>query len=112
MRKNSATRITKEPNVPLPAGAIAEADSWGFWDNKFRIFHGADRVVFDHAGVKVAEAQTGGIQFPDGSIDTTECPPRVDVYLHAHEGLTAAQARDLAWALALAADEVDRWSAR
>ncbi|WP_131829121.1 hypothetical protein [Mycobacterium numidiamassiliense] len=104
------TATTQQPDIPLPAGAMADAESWGFWDNQFRIFHGADRVVSDPAGNKVAEVQTGGIQFPDGSIDQIECPPRVDVYVHADDGLTADQARELALLLALTADEVDRWT--
>jgi hypothetical protein len=108
----AATTDSSSPDVPLPVGASAVCESWAFWDNQFRIFHGADRVVSDRAGDKVAEVQTGGIQLPDGSIDTSECPPRVDVYLHTDEGLTGNQARELALLLALAADEVDPWAGR
>jgi hypothetical protein len=83
----------------LPIGAVAGPESWAFWDNQFRIFHRADRLVSDPAGDKVAEVQTGGIQFSDGSIDTGECPPSVDVYVYRDEGITADQARALATTL-------------
>ena len=104
------TTATNPRDVPLPAGAEADDDSWAFWDNEFRIFHGADRIVLGAAGEKISEVRTGGIQLPDGSIDTRECPPSIDVYVLTDDGLTSDQARELAAALLEAAAELDRWT--
>jgi hypothetical protein len=93
----------------LPAGAAAEPDSWEFWDNEFRIFHGADRVVLDATGKKIAEVRTGGVQLPEGSIDNDD-PPRIDTYIYSDEGITSAQARELTAALLVAAAEIDAWT--
>lgn len=115
MREKSATRSTQEPDVQLPPGAIAEVNGWAFWGNQFRIFHGAERIVSDAAGKKVAEVETSGIQLPDGSIDLAPTArPLVSVRLSFDgiDGLTAVQARELAVYLVAAADETDRWSAR
>ncbi|WP_156764709.1 hypothetical protein [Mycobacterium sp. 1081908.1] len=108
----TTTATSTQPDVPLPAGAVADCESWAFWDNEFRIFHGPDRTVSNAAGKKIAEVRTGGIQRRDGSIDTTECPPSMDVYVLTDDGLTAEQARELAAALLMAAEELDRWAER
>lgn len=34
MRENSATESIPQPNIPSPAGAIADAESWAFRDNQ------------------------------------------------------------------------------
>jgi hypothetical protein len=104
------TTTNPHPDVPLPAGAVADGESWDFWDNKFRTFHAPDRFVLDAAGDKVVEICAGGTQLPDGSVDTNTSPPRIDVYICADGGLTADQALALAAQLVEAADLVNQWA--
>jgi hypothetical protein len=98
------------PDVPLPAGALADCESWAFWDNEFRIFHGADRIIRAEDEI-VAKVQTGGVQLPDGSVDLSD-PPRIDLFTFSDDGMTSDQARELAAALLEAAAEIDRWAER
>ena len=62
-------------------------------------------------GSNYTTVQATAVQFADGRIDdgSVHEPPRV--YL-GDDGLTSAQARELAAALIETADEVDRWAAR
>jgi hypothetical protein len=110
MRENSATTPVNLDQIPLPAGATPSGDGWAFWDNKFRMFRGAERVVLDDAGEKVAEVETGGTQLPSGCVDTAECPPTIDVYVMSDDGLTAVQALALAAHLVSAAVETNGWT--
>ncbi|SPM40203.1 Mycobacterium numidiamassiliense ORFan [Mycobacterium numidiamassiliense] len=32
------TTLNPRPDVPLPAGAMADEDAWAFWDNECRLF--------------------------------------------------------------------------
>jgi hypothetical protein len=106
------TTTNPHPDVPLPAGAVADPDAWEFWDNEFRIFQAPDGVILDATGRKIGEVRTLGIQFPDGSVDTDENPPSIDVCTYTDAGLTAEQARALAALLVEAADQIDGWAGR
>jgi hypothetical protein len=98
------------PDVPLPAGAVAEPDGWAFWDNECRIFHGVDRVVLNGAAEIIAEVRTTGMQLPDGSVDNEEDAPTIDIYMAIAGDLTSAQVRELAAVLLEAAAEVGGWA--
>jgi hypothetical protein len=96
------------PDVPLPAGAKDD----GIWENDdpqpYRVVYGVPRGVDGQDLV----LQTSALQYADGSINTTDDPPRVSLDIHYDDGLTSDQARDLAAALIEAADEVGGWVAR
>jgi hypothetical protein len=96
------------PHVPLPAGT--EDD--GIWTDDdpqpYRVIHGVPRGVTGHE----LALQTSALQWADGSINTTDDPPRVSIDIYYDDGLTSAQARDLAASLIEAADEIDRWATR
>jgi hypothetical protein len=103
-----ANSTSPYPHVLLPAGA--EHD--GTWEDDdpqpYRVVYGVPRGVVGH---KLA-LQTFALQWADGSINTTDDPPRVSLLdIHEDNGLTSAQARDLAASLIEAADEVDGWAA-
>jgi len=111
-QEGSAMTATTDarPDVPLPAGAVADDDAWAFWDNECRFFRGADRVVLNGAAEVIAEVRTSGMQLPDGSIDNGEDEPRIDIHTYIGEGLTSAQSRELASILLEAAAEIDAWA--
>lgn len=99
-------------DVPLPPDTNCR-DDWAFWDGECRVFYGvAERVVHDSQGKKIAEVETSGTQFPDGSIDTEESWPWITVYTSTDYGLTRSQALCLAAHLIDAALEVDGWTAK
>lgn len=100
-----------KPDIPLPVGAVADADSWAFWDNEFRTFHGVDRILHNNAGEKIAEVRTSGVQLADGTIDLSS-PPTIDVNLYTDDGLDALKAFALAAHIIAAGLEVDRWVQR
>jgi hypothetical protein len=102
------TATNPQPNVALPAGAI-DSESWAFWDNDFRTFHGADRFVLNGAGEVIAEVRTSGVQLPNGSVDNVEDAPTIDVCICDASDLSADQAQDVALALLNAAADVRRW---
>jgi hypothetical protein len=108
------TTTSPYPDVPLPAGAIADdnANDWASWDNECRVFRGADRFVLNGAAEVIAEVRTCGLQYPDGSIDNSEEPPSIDINMYIGDDLTSAQARKLALVLLEAADQVDGWVAK
>ena len=62
-------------------------------------------------GVNFTTVQASAVQFADGSIDDGGVHEPPHVYL-GDDGLTSAQARELAAALLDTADEVDRWAQR
>jgi hypothetical protein len=106
------TTTNPYPDVPLPAGAIADDDAWTLWENEARVFHGPDRVVLNGAAEVIAEVRTTGVQYADGSVDNGEDPPTIDICLNLPGDLTAAEARELAAALLEAAAELDGWAAK
>jgi hypothetical protein len=95
------------PPVPLPAGAEDDG-TWTDDDPQppYRVIYGVPRGV---VGIELA-LQTSALQYADGSINTTDDPPRVSLDIHPDDGLTGQQARDLAASLLEAADEVEGWS--
>lgn len=98
---------TTTPDVPTPPGA--EPDNW--WDDDpqdFRVLYGVSRGVDDHKLI----VQTSALQYRDGSINTSDDPPRVSVDIHYDSGLSSSQARELASVLLEAAAEVDGWAGR
>jgi hypothetical protein len=97
--------------APLPAGTVEAPGGWALFDNKFRVFHGADRAVRNVAEETIAEVSTEGVQLLDGSI-SDEYPPSIHVYICSDGGITADQARALASALVEAADEIDGWDGK
>jgi hypothetical protein len=98
---------TPNPQVPLPPGA--QGDIWADDDPQaYRVIYGVPRGVTGHE----LALQTSALQYADGSINTTDDPPRVSLDIHYDAGLTSAQARELAASLIEAADEVDGWVAR
>lgn len=110
MRQPQQTRQPIVDDVPLPPDTNCR-DDWGFWDGECRVFYGVtERVVHDSQGNKVAEVETSGTQFRDGSVDTEESWPRITVYTSTDYGLTARQALTLAGWLIDAALEVDGWT--
>jgi hypothetical protein len=104
----TTTMTNPYPHVPVPAGA--EDD--GTWEDDepqpYRVIYGVPRGVVGHE----LTLQTSALQYADGSINTTDDPPRVSLDIHEDDGLTSAQARDLAASLIEAADEVDGWVTR
>lgn len=103
------TTTTKPPaDVPLPAGADWPDEGIG-WEpddpQAYRVIYGVTRGVAGHDLL----VQTSALQYADGSINTTDDPPRVSLDIHDDDGLTSAQARELAAALVEAADELDGW---
>ncbi|WP_261887546.1 DUF6907 domain-containing protein, partial [Mycobacterium marinum] len=99
------------PNVPLPPGA-EYADPWGAVDSdprQYRVINGATRSVEGNSDVEV---WTAAVQYDDGTLDQ-DALDRPNVWIQAHqEGLSSAQARELAAALLSAADELDGWTRR
>ena len=65
-----STTTTPHPDVLLPAGAV-DSSEWNDWEGLFRLVRGADRIVLDASGEKIAEVRTGGIQHPDGKREQT-----------------------------------------
>jgi hypothetical protein len=99
--------VTAAINPPLPAGA--EPDNW--WEDDpqdFRVVYGVSRGVEDHDLI----VQTSALQYPDGSINTSDDPPRVSLDIHYDSGLSSVQARELASVLIECADEIDGWAGR
>ncbi len=72
----------------------------------FGELRGIDGFHIDRVSV-----QPTAVQFPDGRIDDGSVREPPHVYL-GDDGLTSAQARQLAALLISAADEVDRWAQR
>ena len=73
-------------------------------DRNYRIFNGADRWV-DGVGV----IGTSAVQFEDGSIDlSTQDGPRIWLGLGG-DGISVAQARQVAAEIAAAVAEVESW---
>jgi len=70
----------------------------------YRVINGRTRVLKAHLG----EVETSALQYADGSINTTDDPPRISVNTYTDDGLTSSEARDLAAMLIEAADELDR----
>ena len=108
----TTTPDTRIPDVPVPPGARPGAEGWAFWDDAFRVLHGEDRTIAgtgEREGDTIAEVGTTCCQFPDGSLDLVECPPAVHVNTFTDNGITSAQARQLAAELIEAAEEVDGW---
>ncbi|GJO23618.1 hypothetical protein NJB1507_23940 [Mycobacterium marinum] len=70
---------TPFPDVPLPPGAIADADGWEAWDNRFRVIFTPDETVPGTDIHVYGRAQ----QFPDGHVDDgtldPEHPPQVAI---------------------------------
>jgi len=54
------------------------------------------------------------VQWPDGAVDdgSTEEGPEVHIHVCGDDGLSPAQARELAAMIVEAADELDGWTAR
>jgi hypothetical protein len=106
------TTTNPVPDVPLPAGAVADDGAWALWDNECRMFRGPDRVVLKGAAEIVAEVRTTGMQVPDGNVDNGEDAPTIDIYMAIPGDLTSAQVRELAAVLLEAAAQVDGWVTR
>jgi hypothetical protein len=91
---------THTPNLPVPAGAVA--DDWCFTTGdpkeSVRFLTWADFRTDDNARVTV-----DGVQFGDGRVLR-------GIKAHDTEDLTAAEARQLARALIAAADRLDELS--
>jgi hypothetical protein len=106
------TTTNPRPDVPLPAGAVADDDAWALCDNECRMFRGPDRVVLNGAAEIIAEVRTTGMQLSDGSVDNGEDAPTIHIYVALGGDLSSEQVRKLATTLIEAADEIDRWAAR
>jgi hypothetical protein len=94
--------------IPVPPGAEARHD----WESDdpprlpWRIVYGRTRKLKDGRG----EVETSALQYADGTINTADDPPRISVNTYTDDGLTIAEARELAAMLMDAADEVDGWT--
>lgn len=97
--------------ISLPAGAEAGDDAWYQFNYECRVFRGRERVVLNGAAEVVAEVRTTGVQYPDGSIDTGEDAPTIDISVTTEE-LTGSEAIELAAALVDAAAELLGWAGR
>jgi hypothetical protein len=106
------TTTSPYPDIPLPAGAVADDDAWALWDNECRMFRGPDRVVLNGAAEIIAEVRTTGMQLPDGSVDNGEDAPTIDIYMEGGGDLTSEQVRELAAIFLEAADQIDGWVTR
>ncbi|MDC8981256.1 hypothetical protein [Mycobacterium marinum] len=93
---------TPLPNVPLPPDAIADADGWAAWDNRFRVIFTPDVVV---PGTDV-HVYGRARQLPDGTLDP-EHPPQVAID---ECWLSIDQARAAAAMILAAADTLEQWS--
>jgi hypothetical protein len=92
------------PEVPVPHGA--RPDTWqDDSPQPYRVLFGALR------GIDRVSVQATAIQFPDGRLDDGSQHEPPQIYL-GDDGLSIAQARDLAATLNKAADEIDGWAAK
>lgn len=93
-------------HAELPAGATRTrgwtSDEDGVWS---RTFEGTLRKIGTADTGYPAKLLTGGVQFSNGKITRS-------ISVTANEGLTAAEARELAAALLEAADEIERLGPR
>jgi hypothetical protein len=100
-----------DSEVPLPAGADA-ASTWEDWNGEFRCVSTQRRMIDGTTCAVWASA----IQLPDGTIadgtleDGTDEEPLITV--EGQDGVTTAQARELAQRLIDAADLLDGWAGR
>ncbi|RFZ05441.1 hypothetical protein MML61_10240 [Mycobacterium marinum] len=98
---------TPLPDLPLPPGAIADADGWEAWDNRFRVIFTPDETVPGTDIDVYGRAQ----QFPDGHVDDgtldPEHPPQVAID---ECWLSIDQARAAAAMILATADTLEQWS--
>jgi hypothetical protein len=100
---------TTPHDVPVPPGA--RPDTWQ--DDSplpYRILFGEIRAI-DGLDVDLVCVQATAVQFSDGRIDDGSVHEPPSIYL-GDDGLTTAQARELAATLIEAADKVDGWLAK
>ena len=102
------TTTTTPQGVPIPAG-VERVDDWQHYvPLPYRILFGELRNI--DGGTNYTTVQATAVQFTDGRIDDGSVHEPPHVYL-GDDGLTSAQARELAALLVEAADAVDRWAA-
>lgn len=93
--------------VHLPPDAIADADGWQAWDNRFRVIFTPDEAV---PGTDI-RVYGRARQFPDGRVDDgtldPEHPPQVAIE---DCWLSIDQARAAAAMILAAADTLERWT--
>ena len=95
---------TTVPDVPVPPGV--EPDAWqNDVPQPYRVLFGALRNT---DGVEYTTVQATAYQYTDGRIDDGSVREAPHVYL-GDDALSSSQARELAAALIVAADEVDGW---
>lgn len=92
---------TPLPDVPLPPDAIADADGWEAWDNRFRVIFTPAETV---AGTDI-RVYGRARQLPDGMVDPDH-PPQVAID---ECWLSIDQARAAAALILAAADTLERW---
>ncbi len=98
------TQTTTTPDVPLPAGAIDTG--WEAGTNEYRVIRTTER----HAG-RNCVVFGSAVQFADGFIDDGKRDPKdpPTVRVVAADGMTVAQAREVAALILAIADELDGW---
>ncbi len=101
---------TQFHDVPVPAGAV-DADDWqSDPTTPYRTLLGELKGI-DGIDINTISVQVAAIQLHNGRIDDGTAHETPKVYL-GDDGLSPAQARDLAAALLKAADTADRWAAQ
>jgi hypothetical protein len=120
------TTTNPHPDIPLPPGAVF-GDVWeGEGDGLHHVIMGRRRGITD-TDVVLGDVWEGdspegvivwttAVQFADGTIDTRPLdagrsePPMAHMDAYPEDGLTAAQARELAAVLLEVADKMDGWT--
>jgi hypothetical protein len=96
---------SQPPRCPVaPRRSSRDPDSWGDWDNKFRVIYTPERRVSGHE----CNLHGSAVQFPDGHV----IHPGVWIAFNQSIALTTAQAREFAALIVTTADEVDGWAGR
>jgi hypothetical protein len=101
---NTNTTTHSSPDVPLPAGAVF-GDVWE-GPQPERVVTGPERCV---RGTAIT-VWTTAIQSADGHVAAQPEPPMLHLGWD-QDGLTSAQARELAGLIIKAVDEMDQWAA-
>jgi hypothetical protein len=101
-------QTANHPDVPLPPGAEF-GDEWQpDHPQAYRIIQTPDRHIEGHDKLTLWGI---AVQRADGTIDVNEEPPTVSIQVSWEDGLTTAQARELAALILATANELDGWVA-
>ena len=110
MTATNPTTTTPPADVPMPAGA--RADLW--LRGQYRVIFRDRHLKLEGDPLKSPSVCITAVQWADGTVGdgSTEEGPAVHVHCFGDDGLTPAQARELAAMIVEAADELDRWVTR